>query len=192
MTLENWNSILFLCMRSSVPIFITVFFMISWIFIGNYVLLNLFLAILLDGFAKENTQKIVNELEDDDDEEEDAVGDGGEKVEESFSQVISSSDNRFSSSRISRSQPKKLSIIESAKQAALKLQDIFSKRRTILQEKNLNVDIPGFSVSSGDGSRFSKIKEKYKLIECENSWFLFPKKSSFRKFCFHAANHTMY
>jgi len=28
-------------------------FLISWIFIGNYVLLNLFLAILLNGFGGE-------------------------------------------------------------------------------------------------------------------------------------------
>ena len=31
-------------------------FLISWIFIGNFILLNFFLAILLDGFTKEFEQ----------------------------------------------------------------------------------------------------------------------------------------
>jgi len=30
---------------------ITVFYLVSWIFLGNYSLLNLFLAVLLDGFT---------------------------------------------------------------------------------------------------------------------------------------------
>ena len=50
MTLENWNSLLFNCLRAETPKYFTMIFLISWIFIGNYILLNLFLAILLDGF----------------------------------------------------------------------------------------------------------------------------------------------
>ena len=34
-----------------VPFSITLIFVITWIFIGNYILLNLFLAILLDSFT---------------------------------------------------------------------------------------------------------------------------------------------
>jgi hypothetical protein len=34
-----------------VPAFITHIYLISWIFIGNFVLLNLFLAILIEGFT---------------------------------------------------------------------------------------------------------------------------------------------
>ena len=52
MTLEKWQEILFLAMRSDVPSILTVVYLISWIFMGNYVLLNLFLAILFDGFNK--------------------------------------------------------------------------------------------------------------------------------------------
>lgn len=43
-------------MRSSVNPVITAIYLISWIFIGNYVFLNLFLAILLDGFVAEGQQ----------------------------------------------------------------------------------------------------------------------------------------
>ena len=34
---------------------------ISWIFIGNFILLNLFLAILIDGFAEEDADDDVSE-----------------------------------------------------------------------------------------------------------------------------------
>lgn len=51
LTMENWNSILYLAMGSEVNKGITVVYFISCIFIGNYMLLNLFLAILLDAFT---------------------------------------------------------------------------------------------------------------------------------------------
>ena len=42
-------------MRSEANGFITSIFLISWIFLGNYVLLNLFLAILIDGFVNQES-----------------------------------------------------------------------------------------------------------------------------------------
>lgn len=53
LTLENWGDILILAFRSSVNKFLTSIYLISWIFIGNFVFLNLFLAILIDGFCSE-------------------------------------------------------------------------------------------------------------------------------------------
>ena len=50
MTLENWNDLLVATLRTTVNKILTLAYLISWIFIGNYVLLNLFLATLLDGF----------------------------------------------------------------------------------------------------------------------------------------------
>ena len=49
-------------MRCSTLSFINFIFYVSWIFIGNYIFLNLFLAILLEGFTSE-----VDEEEDDED-----------------------------------------------------------------------------------------------------------------------------
>lgn len=40
--------------------FVTPLYLISWIFIGNYVLLNLFLAILLDSFLEEDGEEGVD------------------------------------------------------------------------------------------------------------------------------------
>jgi hypothetical protein len=43
---------------ASVGLYIPTLYFISWIFIGNYILLNLFLAILLDGFLCEDDEEI--------------------------------------------------------------------------------------------------------------------------------------
>lgn len=58
MSAENWNNNVVDYMQSpSIPIFVTPIYLISWIFIGNYVLLNLFLAILLDSFLAEDGEE---------------------------------------------------------------------------------------------------------------------------------------
>ena len=52
MTLENWNDLIVVTFRSDVNKFLSAIYLISWIFIGNFVYLNLFLAILIDAFTK--------------------------------------------------------------------------------------------------------------------------------------------
>ena len=44
------------CYRSDVSKIFSTIFLISWIFIGNFILLNLFLAILLDGFESNDDE----------------------------------------------------------------------------------------------------------------------------------------
>jgi hypothetical protein len=67
MTLENWNSILSDAMRTNVNKFLTITYLISWIFIGNYVLLNLFLAILLEGFENKDIAIEISGVDEDED-----------------------------------------------------------------------------------------------------------------------------
>ena len=43
-------------MRGDLNKFITSIYYIAWIFIGNFILLNLFLAILLDSFLEEEDE----------------------------------------------------------------------------------------------------------------------------------------
>lgn len=50
MTMENWNDIETTCLTSTVHPAICLSYLISWIFVGNYVLLNLLLAIVMDSF----------------------------------------------------------------------------------------------------------------------------------------------
>ena len=50
LTVENWQSLLYASMRAQTPALVAIFY-VTWLFIGNYVLLNLFLALMLDAFA---------------------------------------------------------------------------------------------------------------------------------------------
>lgn len=56
--MENWQQVLYSSMRaannSMIIKTIAAIYYISWIFIGNFILLNLFLAILIDGFTEED------------------------------------------------------------------------------------------------------------------------------------------
>ena len=55
--MENWQDVMFESMRSAKGSMfmktLTAIYYISWIFIGNFILLNLFLAILIDSFNSE-------------------------------------------------------------------------------------------------------------------------------------------
>lgn len=55
-SIENWNDIETITMHSTVPQAFTVFFLLSLIFFGNYVFLNLFLGVLLDGFSSASSE----------------------------------------------------------------------------------------------------------------------------------------
>ena len=62
LTIENWQSIQYMSMREQVPILVAIFY-VSWLFIGNYILLNLFLALMLDAFAEvENSENNESEV----------------------------------------------------------------------------------------------------------------------------------
>ena len=63
MTMENWNDILTSALRTDVNYVLTLLYLISWIFIGNYVLLNLFLAILLNGFDSQDNSMLEGDIE---------------------------------------------------------------------------------------------------------------------------------
>lgn len=50
-SMENWNAVFYEAAGSTVSPFISAIYLISCIFIGNFMILNLFLAILLDSFT---------------------------------------------------------------------------------------------------------------------------------------------
>jgi hypothetical protein len=55
--MENWQTVLYDLMQNdnNSKAFITVY-LILWIFVGNFVILNLFLAILLEAFLDEGVE----------------------------------------------------------------------------------------------------------------------------------------
>ena len=65
--MENWQSVLFVMNRQNTQTkdpFRTALILIIWIFIGNFILLNLFLAILLDAFLVDEGGLSEEEIED--------------------------------------------------------------------------------------------------------------------------------
>ena len=55
--MENWQVILYDTMRADINKLLIVVYYISWSFIGNFILLNLFLAILIDSFLEEKDEE---------------------------------------------------------------------------------------------------------------------------------------
>lgn len=64
--MENWQSVLFVMNRNNTskrePYSVALLLM-AWIFLGNFILLNLFLAILLDAFLVDDDGISEEELE---------------------------------------------------------------------------------------------------------------------------------
>lgn len=58
-----WQNVLYLAFISPTNNFVAGLYIISWIFIGNYFFLNLFLAIILDEFTKDENYKPRNDEE---------------------------------------------------------------------------------------------------------------------------------
>ena len=59
LTMENWQSVLFDAFfeQSAGMNLMNSIYCITWIFLGNFILLNLFLAILLDSFLEEDDEE---------------------------------------------------------------------------------------------------------------------------------------
>lgn len=56
LTMENWQSSLYISLRGDLNKLIVCVYYVAWIFLGNFILLNLFLAILLDSFLEEEDE----------------------------------------------------------------------------------------------------------------------------------------
>jgi len=75
MTQENWNDFMTISILSKdINTYVSLLYLISWMCIGNYIFLNLFLAILLDEFTGEETEEELEELEEENEEDEDSLG----------------------------------------------------------------------------------------------------------------------
>ena len=81
MTMENWNEVLPMTLRSSVPKAVCYLYLIGWIFIGNYILLNLFTAVLLDGFGSSEITELSKEIDDENEEIESIYKKKAEQIE---------------------------------------------------------------------------------------------------------------
>ena len=56
LTMEGWQEVLYDWMRSEVNNIISIIYLLSWIFLGNYMLINLILAIIMHSFSEEDDE----------------------------------------------------------------------------------------------------------------------------------------
>ena len=195
MTIENWNEVLYLALHSGVNKIVSLAYLVSWIFIGNYILLNLFLAIILDEFVSEETgrdrQEYLKNYAEESDGEEDTPSTsfnnpipiaittgGGSSVELVTWQGGSKSnpkDGKASDGSLSRSLGDRFGI-------AGDMRDLHSAERLHSSEKlqstervqsRTNLDAPN----------------NWDSIFCERSLLIFTKENLLRRFCIQIVKH---
>ncbi|EGR31326.1 hypothetical protein IMG5_112530 [Ichthyophthirius multifiliis] len=159
LSLENWQEILILSLRSSINPAITAFYLISWIFIGNFVFLNLFMAIILDGFVNYQQQEQLQQNEGEENEGQEEENQGNESDMEEYIKNILKSQNR-------------------------EIQNYIYE-----DENNANVEQVLESNDDLFEETKNEKKKLFQGIECDDSLFIFSKKNFFRIFLYKIVQH---
>ena len=178
LTMENWQVVLYDCMRSSVPKYLSAVYLISWIFLGNFMLLNLFLAILLDSFAEEDEaelqkKKSPEELQSD---ELEAKNEFMNRTGENL--ILDYSDVAMSKNRGNKSkgggfvkQTKKKVKNDKLMDESFELEDVaLKKKKTEIKQK----------------------KKDYEGVECVRSFYIFHYNNFIRRICYKMTNHWLF
>ena len=206
LTLENWTDILYNCMRSSVSSIITIIYLLAWIFIGNFIFLNLFMTIQLDGFGSSEAMTINEEIEN---EKADLDAIHAQKIEENMKMLTLSNkakkENKLVTESMYKSDGNKNENLEGQEisqiEKSMALVDgVFLNPDFILNadgtflDKYYHLNEMDFEFTEDDYHEFNmlinqkvfKIVKKpsiYEGVECEMSLFIFSKKNKFRRFC---------
>ena len=167
--------------------YVTGIFSISWIFLGNYVLLNLFLAILLDSVTQNFSDKEV--IQNQEDENDEPSNQASLKVQNSFVNklTIFPSNNKFVVNREAGERiMDELSKFkgEKAKEFANSINIDKMKKKTVA-----NIPSPTNIRRSSYRAAVAPIKSMDQLY-CANSFFLFSKSNKFRLFSNKMVSHV--
>lgn len=188
--MENWQDVLYLTARSEASSTITSIYLISWIFIGNYIFLNLFLAILLDGFDSSGALQTFDEVENEMAEIENIYKAKNLELEE----------KRNVAEKLEKAEKNKLSKIINPEDVKTEA-DI--KREKLMFIINNN-QMPSSSSSDSDDNdyfqyylnkkmKIKKVKKDlYKDVYCEKTFFYIPKKNPVRKLCAWISSHEYF
>jgi hypothetical protein len=166
LTMENWNSVYYSLANTYNRL--VIFYIIIWIFLGNYVLFNLFISILLSSF----------EIEEDEDEElPESIPDEFRKLELMQKEIIKSKKEKNKKRKENEDKNKSKNKIYDEKENS----DSDEEGETKHIDQNMK-----FNKYKG-GKKFMKereIKNKvFKENECEYSLFLFDQTNAFRLWC---------
>ncbi|EGR31607.1 hypothetical protein IMG5_106200 [Ichthyophthirius multifiliis] len=185
MTIENWNDVEVSCLTSSANIGISLLFLISWIFIGNYVLLNLLLAIVMDSFnqeeLKEETEEYLQGIE---------VGqniDFNNLTDEAIYQNQTITNLNYSAFQQSFGQ----NTIANIKNMLIN-EEKFYKRQQSIDEDDYGHLQQLQDINNNNYKFNSQNKQDFYDIECENAFFIFSQQNHFRILCYKIVKHPKF
>ena len=157
-TLSNWNLILYGCLRTPISKVFSMLYLSSAVVIGNYLLLNLLLAILLDVFAKDSSTEVKNFL--------DSHEVGEDLILEREKKIL---ENLSGEDKVKDEDP------ETNKKYFKRFLRKFTKNFKTIAES----DSPG-NTSNFELLELENLLEKEK---CEKSYYLFSRTNSLRILC---------
>ena len=205
MTLENWQQIMFNCFRSQANKFISVLYLFSWIFVGNYILLNLFLAILLDGFGNLEDEQIIDEIEDDSENFEKIKQQNIENMQKKVELMNKKNNlnNNYPMTKYDNSN--KIFPIDSPKiferSSSLIITNKSTMKITSLSQMNqfhnednltnISVDLDEFN-NSGFFTVTEKVFKYFEDNECQDSFFYFSTENYFRRKCYRIVKYPKF
>ena len=179
MITENWNNILQTIFASSINKWVGMLYLSSWVVIGNWILLNLFLAIILDEFTNEDAKRDLKELDEANeiDEEEDA---------QLYSQYMAMSG---SGSQIQSGNVSKTGSLNSHSANKRSGNTNPSSLHNKSSERNLSEeDFDPFGTEDQD--KAPKKKPLYHGVDCEDSFLIFKKSNLIRIFLYKVYTHS--
>ena len=194
-TMDNWYVMFAECYGKTDRLFSVIFFL-SLILLGNYIFLNLFIALVLDGFetiSKENSQDLTNsgtanngEIEDYDnsssDDEEEIIQIEDYKAVESRDFGDFMQKFKFDVDYEAKVKKRKLPFLDKSKYMNRRTTNnnrLTERSKTILTDKDLNLHL-----LKTMQLKLGQLEVQYKALKEKYSLFIFSKKSSFRRNCF--------
>ena len=176
LTMEGWQEVLYDWMRSEVNNIISIIYLLSWIFLGNYMLINLILAIIMHSFSEEDNEIThfrlsKEEIKKNEIEEQEAF------MQKSGEELIL---HYAEEDRLKRNQSKLQNLLQRKK---------VKVRKDIMM--NATFEINTF-VMSKHKSLDQSNKSNYKNIECVRSLYLFHYNNIIRKICYKITNHYLF
>ena len=210
LTLESWNELLVEMWPMN---YLCFFYFLVWIILGNFVLMNLFISILLQSFSEGEKGDDDGNLSEDEKIErmftlpdylqivKDSVKYKKEQVKlQKKNQVIESDmlqNESFSKSQIEQSKSQ-LATSTMSKSMINMTQSMMNESRIDEEEENENSDEneeSGYNIYTTVEKNmrdWQKINKIFKKTECENSIYIFSQTNKFRIFCMKLITHKWF
>lgn len=210
MSIVNWNDTQTLMARTDVHYLISCFYLISWIFIGNYILLNLFIAVLLEGFS---SAVMLNQIEDLNNEFEGIEKIVKNEIEEADKNASNEIEKKMENNKYlsfmhrtdddlqdERNILKNTIIYNFDNQRAKEKEDNSANENKLLEDLKNREEIDSLSSEEHDISKYlfkdPQDKKEQDIIldsiKCEESLFLFDKHGFIRKLFIRMITHSWF